>query len=343
MPSNCAAARLPDDGIFGGTDYLLIRTHFSQGIGYVDATGAVVNGLPTQSVASREINFPYTSAFRTYLGYNFTPTAALQFTYFHLDNSANLSGTPSAPNHTLTDAYGDVAHFGQTMGGKSSVRLNVFDLDFVGRYAAGRQLSLRPAAGVRWADVKQHNDSSVTDPLAGIIGTGTFNTHFTGFGPHGSLLAQARIRPNSPFSLVARGAGSLLIGGYSVTSGAVFTGVAAGDQTAHRTLTVPVLEAELGGDLAADRKPDVLGRLAMASLVRPGRIGRHHLQRKIRRNRFSQYHVVRRAVSQRHVPLLTFRRPLFGLPRFCRRQYSPYHRRGALCKESRTEIILSAV
>jgi hypothetical protein len=235
------------DSIYGGAEYLLIRTHFSQAIGYVDASGAVVNGLPTQSVSAREINFPYASAFRTYVGYQFTPAAALQLTYFHLNNTATISGTPSAPNHSFVDAYGDVAKFGQTMGGSSSVTLNVFDLDFVGRYAVGRQLTLRPAAGMRWADVRQHNDSTVTDPLAGVVGTGTFNTHFTGFGPHGSLLGQMRIRPNSPFSFIARGAGSLLIGGYSNTSGAIFTGAAAGDQTAHRTLTVPVIEAELGG------------------------------------------------------------------------------------------------
>src|SRR5581483_9004032 len=46
---------------------------------------------------------------------------------------------------------------------------------------------------------------------------------------------------------IARGGGSLLLGGYNSTSGAVFTGVASANQAAHRMLTVPVIEAELGG------------------------------------------------------------------------------------------------
>lgn len=233
--------------VYGGVEYLLLRTHFSEAIAYVQVSDSIVNGLPNQSVTAREINFPYTSAFRTYVGYQITPSAALQLTYFYLNNSATISGSPSAAGQTFVDAYGDQAKFGQTMGGTSFVRLNVFDLDFAGRYAVAPQLTLRPAAGVRFADVRQHNDSTVTDPLAGPLATGTFNTHFTGFGPHGSLLGQAYLKPNSPFSLIARGAGSLLLGGYSNTSGAVITGIAGGQQTAHRALTVPVVEAEIGG------------------------------------------------------------------------------------------------
>lgn len=236
------------DPIYGGADYLLIRTHFSQAIAYVQATDSVVNGLPHESVQAREINFPYSSAFRTYVGYYLTPRSAVQLTYFHLNSSVAANGTPAAPNQFLVDAYGDRANFGQSIATNSSVNINAFDLDYAGRFSFGRgRLNLRPAAGARWADVRQHNDSTVTSPTTGTIGAGTFNTHFTGFGPHFSLLGQAYCRPNSPFSLVARGGASLLVGGFNNTSGAVFSGVAGGDQSAHRTLTVPVLEAELGG------------------------------------------------------------------------------------------------
>jgi hypothetical protein len=95
--------------------------------------------------------------------------------------------------------------------------------------------------------VRQHNDSTVIDPVAGAIGVGTFNTHFTGFGPHFSLLSQAHLRPNSPFSLIARGAGSILVGPSNINSGLTYTGIGGGDQSTHRILTVPVIEAELGG------------------------------------------------------------------------------------------------
>jgi hypothetical protein len=238
----------PGNSFFGGADYLLLRTHFSEGIAYVQATDSLSGGLPHESVRAREINFPYSSGFRIYLGYNLTPTSGVQFTYFHFANSASISATPASPNQFFVDAYTDRTNFGQSILSNSSIAVNAFDLDYLGRFTvAGGRLNLRPAAGARWADVRQHNDTTVSDPRLGTLGVGTFNTHFTGFGPHASLLAQARTRPQSPFSLMARGAGSLLLGGYSNTSGATFTGVAGGDQTAHRLLTVPVLEAELGG------------------------------------------------------------------------------------------------
>lgn len=247
----------PDGSVFGGADYLLLRTHFSQAIAYVSATDSLVNGLPHESVQAREINFPYSSGFRTYLGYNFTPTSAVQFTYFHFNNSASIAATPASPNQFFIDAYTDRANFGQSMLSNSSINLNAFDLDYVGRYTlGGGRLNLRPAAGARWATIRQHNDNSVIDPTSGTIGVGTFNSHFTGFGPHFSLLGQARHRPDSPFSLVARGATSLLVGGFNNTSGALFTGVQGADQSAHRTLTVPVLEAELGA--AWQPTPDLM-------------------------------------------------------------------------------------
>jgi hypothetical protein len=235
------------DGFFAGADYLLLRTHFSQAIGFVQVTDSLSGGLPHESVQAREINFPYSSGFRTYLGYNLTQTSAIQFTYFHFNNSASLNATPASPNQFFVDAYTDRANFGQSILSNSSINLNAFDLDYVGRYTVGGgRLNLRPAAGARWATIRQHNDNTVTDPTLGVLGVGTFNTHFTGFGPHFSLLGQAKCQPNSPFSFIARGATSILVGGFNNTSGATFTGVAGADQSAHRTLTVPVLEAELG-------------------------------------------------------------------------------------------------
>jgi hypothetical protein len=46
-------------------------------------------------------------------------------------------------------------------------------------------------------------------------------------------------------SLFAKGGAALLVGSYSVSSGASFTGFTGG-QEAERTITVPVLETELG-------------------------------------------------------------------------------------------------
>jgi hypothetical protein len=238
----------PTSAVFGGADYLLLRTHFSQAIAFVQVNDSLVNGLPNEAVQAREINFPYSSGFRTYVGYNLTPDAGVQFTYFHFANSTSINATPASVNQYFVDAYTERTTIGQHIVSNSSVALNVFDLDYLGRFnVAGGRLGLRPAAGMRWASVRQHNDTGVIDPLLGPLGSGNFNTTFTGFGPHVSLLAQARHRPQSAFSLMARAGGALLLGPYNNTTGATFPRVASAEQTAHRLLTVPVLEAELGG------------------------------------------------------------------------------------------------
>lgn len=234
--------------IYFGAEYLLLRAHFSQAIAFAQVTDSIQNGIPNEQSNAREINFRYNSAFRTYLGYHLSPDSDLQVTYFHLNTSVAVNGTPALSNQFYIDAFADRAAFGQTMATKSSIQLNIFDIDYVRPYVVKQgKVGFRVATGLRFADIRQHYDST-TYTAAGLLqGQGVFNTRFFGVGPHFSVLAQARRRANSPFSLMARAATSLLVGGYSVSSGAVFPGVAGGGQAASRTLTVPVIEAELGG------------------------------------------------------------------------------------------------
>lgn len=233
--------------VYAGADYLLLRMHFSEAIAFVNATDSLSGGLPSEQVQARELNFNYNSAFRTFLGYNLTPTSAVQFTYFHFNTSVAVNDTVTAPNQYDIDAYGDKAGPGQTIATNAFVRINAYDLDYVRPYMLNRGLiGVKVNAGMRWADVRQHYDSTVFTTAGGVQGSGNFNTHFVGYGPHIGLQAQARRSNESRFSLLARTGGSLLVGGYNVSSGAVFTGVAAGGQSANRTLVVPVIEAELG-------------------------------------------------------------------------------------------------
>jgi len=233
--------------VYGGAEYLLLRMHFSEAIAFVTVTDSLQNGLPHEQAQARELNFGYNSAFRTYLGYHLSPGADLQFTYFHFGTSVAANGTSSSPAQFNIDAFGDRANFGQSIQTRANVQLNAFDFDFIKPMIVNRGcVGLRAAAGVRVADVRQSYGSSTYDALGNVMGVGTFATHFIGAGPHFGLQAQARPRPNSPFSLLARGAGSLLVGGYDVASGADFTGLGGAGQAASRTLTVPVIEAELG-------------------------------------------------------------------------------------------------
>jgi hypothetical protein len=233
--------------VFGGAEYLLLRAHFSEAIGFVQVTDSLRNGLPFEHSQAQELNFRYNSAFRTFIGYHLSPTSDLQMTYLHINTSVALNGTPSSPNQFAIDAFGDRATFGQTIATNATVNINAFDLDYVRSYVANQgRVALRAAGGLRFADVRQGYGSSTFTANGALQGNGVFNTHFFGAGPHFSLQGQARRRADSAFSLVARGAGSLLVGGYDVSSGAMFTGMGGADQFARRTLTVPVLEAEIG-------------------------------------------------------------------------------------------------
>lgn len=233
--------------VYAGAEYLLLRMHFSEAIAFVNATDSLSGGLPSEQVQARELNFNYNSAFRTFLGYNLTPTSAVQFTYFHFNTSVAVNDTVTAPNQYDVDAYGDKAGPGQTIATNAFVRINAYDLDYVRPYLLNRGLiGVKVNAGMRWADVRQHYDSTVFTTAGGVQGNGNFNTHFVGYGPHIGLQAQARRSNDSRFSLLARTGGSLLVGGYNLSSGAVFNGVAAGGQSANRTLVVPIIEAELG-------------------------------------------------------------------------------------------------
>lgn len=233
--------------VYFGAEYLLMRAHFSQAIAFAQVTDSMQNGIPNEQSNAREINFRYNSAFRTYLGYHLSPQSDLQVTYFHLNTSVAVNGTPALANQFYIDAFADRATFGQTIATKSSIQLNIFDLDYVRPYLVNQgRVGFRVATGLRFADIRQHYDSTVYTAANLLQGQGVFNTRFFGVGPHLGVLAQARRRADSPFSLMARGAASLLVGGYSVSSGAVIPGVGGGGQAASRTLTVPVIEAELG-------------------------------------------------------------------------------------------------
>jgi hypothetical protein len=237
----------PLSGFYGGADYLFLRMHFSEAIAFVRVTDSLQNGLPHEHARAQEINFNYNSAFRTFVGYRVTPNSAVQVTFFHFGTDVSVNDTVRTPGSFAIDAFSDRANIGQSIATNSSVRLNVFDLDYVHTLTAAEgRLGFRLAAGVRLADVRQHYDSTTFDATGAMMGQGIFNTHFIGAGPHLGLQAQGRSRPDSPFSLVARGGASFLVGGYDVSSGAVFTGLGGADQEARRTLTVPVLEAELG-------------------------------------------------------------------------------------------------
>jgi hypothetical protein len=233
--------------LYGGADFLLVRTHFSEAIAFAEFTDSLVGNLPHEEAQARELNFSYDPAFRTHLGYHLNPCADFQFTYQHIGSSVAVGGSVAQQNQFIIDPFGNRANFGQSIQTQARVNLNAYDFDFVKPLEFCQAcLSFRLAGGIRLADVRQSYSSRILDANDTMLSDGSFGARFRGVGPHLGVQAQTRRCSDSPFSLLARGGASFLVGDYNVSSGATIAGVAGGGQSASRTLTLPVLEAELG-------------------------------------------------------------------------------------------------
>ena len=252
--SGCSHCDLDDSSLaacwpqlYGGADFLLVRAHFSEAIAFAKFTDSLVGGLPNEQSQAEELNFAYDPAFRAYLGYHLNRCTGMQFSYLHIDTSVAVNGSVGQANQFIIDPFGNRADVGQSIQTDAQVNLNAYDFDFVKSLDFGQAcLGIRLAGGVRFADVRQSYGSQILAANANVLTSGTFDTHFLGVGPHLDLQAQVRRCSDSPLSLLARGGASFLVGSYDVESGVTITGVAGGGQSVSRTLTVPVLEAELG-------------------------------------------------------------------------------------------------
>ena len=245
--SDCGDACFTDAcgrGLYGGFEYLHLRSHFSEAVAFARVTPSLVNGIPNIRVAAEELEFDYNPSFRTYLGYDLSDVTDVRFTYWYYDDEVSVDGI-AAPGETLIDPFGNI---GAEINTRASVQMNVFDLD-LGRtfHAEHNRLAMRASAGVRVANIDQFYDSVALDAGADEVGAGVFLGSFDGAGPRMDVQAHALFGGRNQFALTGKGAAAVLIGNYDVSSENVFTGILAGGQFAGRTRAVPVLEGELGG------------------------------------------------------------------------------------------------
>ena len=244
-----------------GADYLLIHPTFSQAIAF--ATGTQT---PTSyQTEAQQLTFDYQSSLRAFLGYRFDEDrSAVQFTYSYIDSETRLNGAVSNPGNFIVDPFGNIAgsvvvinpsdaRFGQTLTGgdaiqtMASVRMNVFDVDFIRSFdSTSSRWDFRWSLGARIANVDQYYDSIIT--LGGATLTrGVWSADFTGAGPRLGLEAERYFGDERRFSLLANAHGSLLVGSYDTTSSnsVVPVGFAA-SQSTNLTRIIPVMEMEVG-------------------------------------------------------------------------------------------------
>jgi hypothetical protein len=247
IAATMAACPCPTDcrpALFGGGDYLFIRPHFSEAVAFATVTDSLGPAGFRRIVAANELDFDYDSSFRFYLGYHLAECADVRLTYWHLDADTGVTGT-AGPGQTIVDPFGNLGLTGSTINTSASVQMNVFDLEYLRRLeynCAG--VGFLYSAGLRFADVNQFYDSTISaGPL--VTSDGRFDVDFTGVGPYLSLTGETGRGTRRPLSLFAKGAMSLLVGQYDLSTAVQLPGIFGG-QFADRIRTVPVLESELG-------------------------------------------------------------------------------------------------
>jgi hypothetical protein len=230
---------------FTGAEYLLIRTHFSEGLAYASVKDSMAGGTFHRDVSSRELSFDYRSSFRVFAGYHLNEWADVRFSFWHLDTATSPSATVG-PGETIIDPYGGAAKPGMNIRTSATVRLNVYDIEYVRpMYFRGPNMSLSYSAGLRFADVDQASHSNI---YAGqtLASAGSWSANFTGVGPYLTLTGDVAPWRSRRFSFFAKGGAAVLVGRYGVNSGLTVPGVVEGTQSAFRTRAVPMMEARLG-------------------------------------------------------------------------------------------------
>jgi hypothetical protein len=236
-------------GFFAGAEFLLLRTRFSEGYAYARVSQTLATPS-TRNVQAVELPFDYDPSVRVFVGYRLGEDSGdIRFTYWHYRTDAKTSeviGSQAGLNQFIVDPVGNFAQTGDFIRAHASVETNVYDLDYdVPLLPRSSHWALTGSAGVRVADIHQHNEDPVLDPTGAVASIGSFAAHFVGAGPRLGVEARRYIGQSGRLSLFAKGSGALLVGSYDFTGGTAAPGFA-GNQSADLTRLVPVAEMEVG-------------------------------------------------------------------------------------------------
>jgi hypothetical protein len=251
VDTSCCCCEPAGPRWFAGGDYRLVRTHFSEAVAFATLTAGGGPQGPDLRVAASELRFNYQSAFSVFGGYHINDCADVRFTYFHLDSATGVSGA-AAPGQVIVDPFGNLAPNGTNIDTRATVRLNVFDLEYLRKMEDPTwPASVMYSAGLRFANVNQFYDSTVSAG-GGQASDGVFRVNWYGVGPYSSLTGRVWLGQNRKISLFAKAGGALLVGKNDIATDVSVTGAFTGGQTSGRILVVPVLESELGASWQAN-------------------------------------------------------------------------------------------
>ena len=248
-PDRCAkghdACGGADSGFYAGAEFLLLRARFSQAYAFAQVAQAVAPPF-VRNVNAVSLPFDYDPSFRVFVGYAMGDNAGdFRFTYWHFRTDADKAeqaGTLAGFSEFFVDPLGQT---GQLATAHVSVEMNIYDLDFEIPILARSCWAITGSIGVRIADIDQKYSDTIQQVVGGPVSTGSFTASFVGAGPRLGLEARRYFGDAGRFSLFAKTHGSLLVGEYDFTAGAVLPGFAA-NQSTHLTRTIPVAEMELG-------------------------------------------------------------------------------------------------
>jgi len=240
-------------GFKAGIDALYLRPTSS------DLSYATNLSFPSSDVTGFERNASvdpsYDWGFYVQVGYLFPCTGndiTLGYTYLRSDDTDSvIAGTGSSdaitvlPMSQLFDTTFDSA------SGKAKFDLNVVDLDGGQRFTTGAY-DMRMFAGLRYANIDHHLETSVATSDDGPYGSQSFQSQFRGLGPR--IGVDGRYCLSSGFGVDANLSTALLVG--QVDSHHSLTEAESSDSTANtfeskngdQKRVVPVLEAKLGVD-----------------------------------------------------------------------------------------------
>jgi hypothetical protein len=168
--------------VFGGGDYIFLRPHFSEAVGFAMVTDALGPGGLNRTVTGEELDFHYQSSMRLFLGYHLHECADIRFTYWYVDTDTTVEGIAGA-GQTIVDPFGNTGLTGSSIHTSADIKLNVFDIEYQRAMSSGLQYS----AGLRFADVTQFYDSHIFNGAGVETSTGVFDVDFFGVGPYLSL------------------------------------------------------------------------------------------------------------------------------------------------------------
>lgn len=257
---SCRCSRRFRDRLHGSVETLIVRPHFSEAVAYAAGSQTAT----TFNIGARPIKFDYRGGIRAMFGLDLARHSdSLRFTYSYLRGDVSISSANLAANEFIVDPFGNVvgsvtivdpsdARFGTTITGgdaiqtRSTVDVDVYDIDFHRIWGDDRCWEVALDAGIRIANVKQTYHSLVTAG-ATTAGFGSFFAEFTGAGPHLGLRGTRAVGAKKRLAFYGSTHTALMLGDYDVVSGNNIGGGAfVANQDNNQRRTIATIETELG-------------------------------------------------------------------------------------------------